>query len=177
MPASRRKSVFAVELGGVVLGSVEGVGPAILPVVRAEARFGGRWLGRLTLAGLGTRVRVSSAAAAADVAHSFGLIELALPFRANRRVQPFLSIGAGGLRVTADGRNSGPYQGKRDDLWAALVDAGAGLRVGLGERFQLAGEVHAQGAYPYPVIRFLGTTLAEEGRPTLVAGLSVIAWL
>lgn len=177
IPASRRKPLFAVELGGVVLGSAEGMGPAILPVVRAEARLGGRWLGRLTLAGLGTRARVSSGVAAADVAHSFGLIEVALPFRADRRVQPFLSLGAGGLRVTAEGRTTWAYQGKHDGLWAALVDAGAGLRVGLGARLQLAGELHAQGAYPHPVIRFLGTTLAEEGRPTLVAGLSLIAWL
>lgn len=170
-------SVFAVEIGGVVLGSVQGVGPAVLPVVRAETRIGARWLGRLTLAGLGTRARVSSGDDAADVAHALALLELALPFRARRRVQPFLSFGAGGAHLTAESLPRWPYPGKRDSSWAALVDVGAGLRVGLGERLQLAGEVHAQGAYPYPVIRFDDTTLAEEGRPTLLAGLSVVVWL
>jgi hypothetical protein len=178
-PARWRESVFALELGGVVLGSIRGLGPAFIPVIRADARFGkrGRWVGRMTVAGLGTRARIASGDDAADVAHSFGLIELVLPFRAGARVQPFLSLGVGGERVTAEGRTSWPYRGMHDGLWAALVDAGAGLRVGLSGRLQLAGELHAQGAYPYPVVRFMGTTLAEEGRPTLVAGLSVIAWL
>jgi hypothetical protein len=179
-PARWRESVFALELGGVVLGSLRGMGPAFVPLIRAEARLGGRrgrWMGRLTLAGLGTKARVASGDEAAEVAHSFGLIEVVLPFRAGARVQPFLSLGAGGERVTAEGRTSWLYQGAHDGLWAALVGAGAGLRVGLSGRLQLAGELHVQGAYPYAVVRFLGTTLAEEGRPTLVAGLSVIAWL
>ena len=134
---------------------------------------------RLALAGLGTSAHVQAPGGTADatVAQSFGLVEVALGLRPGARVQPFLSLGAGAVHLSVDGTTSGPYESKTGGLWAAVADAGLGLRVGLGRRFQLAVEAHAQAEYPYPVIRFLDTTLAEAGRPTVLAGLSLISWL
>ena len=70
-----------------------------------------------------------------------------------------------------------PYESRTGALWTAVVDAGLGVRIGLGARFQLAAEAHAQGMSPYPVVRFLDATLAEAGRPTVLGGLSLVTWL
>jgi len=178
-PPAPLRSRYAVELGGVVLGSFDGLPPAVLPVLRGTVRLSPHFQARLALAGLGTSAHVQAAGGAAEatLAQSFGLVEVALSVRPGARVQPFLSLGAGAAHLSVDGRASFPYDSKAGGLWAAVADAGLGVRVGLGRRFQLAVEAHAQGAYPYPVVRFLDTTLAEAGRPTVLAGLSLISWL
>jgi len=170
---------YALELGGVVLGSFEGLPPSVLPVIRGGVRLSRHFEARLAVAGLGTRARVQTAdgTAGATVALSFGLVEAVLGFRPGARVQPFVSLGAGAARLSVEGRAGWPYPSRADALWTAIADAGLGVRVGLGQRFQLAAELHAQGAYPYPVVRFLDTTLAEAGRPTVLGGLSLVTWL
>jgi len=178
-PPATPRSRYAVELGAVVLGSFEGLPPSVLPVIRGAVRLSPHFQARLSLAGLGTRAHLQAAGGAGEetVAQSFGLVEVALDLRPGARVQPFLSLGAGAAHLAVEGRASWPYESKAGGLWAAVADAGLGVRVGLGQRFQLAAEVHAQGAYPYPVVRFLDMTLAEAGRPTVLGGLSVIARL
>lgn len=168
---------FALEVGGLVLGSFEGLSPAVLALVRGERVFGTHLMARLTLAGLGTRARVASDAGAAEVSQQLGMMELAVRFRVGTKLEPFLSLGAGATHVSAQGQATWPYQGQTAALWAAVADAGVGVRVPLGERLQLAGELHGQGSYPYPVVRFLEATLARGGRPTVAATLSVVAWM
>jgi hypothetical protein len=170
-------SRFALEIGGLMLGSLDGVPASILPLIRLQASVGSLFVGRLTLAGLGTRARATSPRGDADVSHQLALAEVALRFRATKTLQPFLSLGLGAIYVTAEGQASSPYQGKQGSAWAGVADVGVGLRISVSERFQLAGEFHAQGDAPYPQIRFLGAPLAEEGRPTLLGSLSVVAWM
>ncbi len=170
-------SRFALEIGGLMLGSLDGVPASVLPLIRLQASVGSLFVGRLTLAGLGTRARATSPRGDADVSHQLALAEGALQFRATKTLQPFLSLGLGAIYVTAEGQASSPYQGKQGSAWAGVADVGVGLRISLSERFQLAGEFHAQGDAPYPQIRFLGAPLAEEGRPTLLGSLSVVAWM
>jgi hypothetical protein len=47
----------------------------------------------------------------------------------------------------------------------------------LGRHFEIALEVHAQLAQPYPSIRFLGSPVATSGRPDLLPSLTLLAWL
>ncbi|HEY8924924.1 MAG TPA: hypothetical protein VIU64_11130, partial [Polyangia bacterium] len=170
---------YAVELGGVLLGSFEGLPPSVAPLIRGSVRLSDQLEARLSVAGLGTRARVQTAndAVEATVAQSFGLLELVLGFRSGARLQPFLSLGAGAAHISVDGRARSPYESHAGALWFAIADAGLGVRVGLGHRFQLAAEAHAQGAYPYPVVSFMDTTLAQAGRPTVLGTLSLIARL
>jgi hypothetical protein len=170
---------YAVELGGVVLGSFGGLPPSVLPLIRGGVRLSRLFEARLSVAGLGTRARVQTAddTAGATVAQSFALVEAVLGFRPGARVQPFVSLGGGAAHLSIEGRVSPPYPSRAGALWTAIADAGVGIRVGVGPRFQLAAEAHAQGAYPYPVVRFLDTTLAEAGRPTVLGGLSLVCWL
>jgi hypothetical protein len=111
------------------------------------------------------------------VAQQFGLIEAGVRLRPQRRVQPFFSLGAGVRYTSAEGRASFPNQGQTAAQWSFVADVGTGIRLSLHSRFEIALEVHAQLAQPYPAIRFLGSSVATAGRPDLLPSLTLIAWL
>lgn len=178
---ARRDSRWAIEVGGSGVASFDGVGPALLPIVRLNLALGSYVLIRATAAGLGTRARVQAQSGWADLAEQFGLIEAGVRLRPRRRLQPFFSLGAGAQHTSAEGRPSSKYssnyQGQTAGRWAFLADAGAGLHLSLVHHFAVALEVHAQLAQPYPVVRFLGAQVATTGRPDLLPSLTLIAWL
>jgi hypothetical protein len=175
---SRKHSRWAVEVGGSGVGSFDGVGPAVLPMVRLDLALGSYGLMRATAAGLGTRSHVEAQSGSAEVAQQFGLIEAGVRLRPQRRVQPFFSLGAGVRYTSAEGRASGLYQGQTAGLWSFLADAGTGIRFSLHSRFEIALEVHAQLAQPYPAIRFVDSPMMPTaGRPDLLPSLTLIAWL
>jgi hypothetical protein len=177
---ARRDSRLAIEVGGSLVASFDGMGPALLPMVRFDLALGSYVLMRATAAGLGTRARVQAQSGWADLAEQFGLIEAGVRLRPRRRLQPFFSLGAGAQHTSAEGRAwpSLPYyRGQTAGRWAFLADAGAGLRLSLVHHFEIALEVHAQLAQPYPAVRFLGAQAATSGRPDLLPSLTLIAWL
>ena len=181
LPAVRAPARWAVEAGGLVVTSLDGVPPAVLPLLRGTVVPVARWalLARLTVAGLGTRPRATGAPGAAEVSQQLALAEALRTFRLGRRWQPFLSLGAGATHVSAQGFpvTSSPLLGRTADAWAFVADVGAGLRLALGAHLSLSGEVHAEADAPYPSVRFQGAALATEGRPTLLGSLSLLAWL
>jgi hypothetical protein len=168
---------WAVEAGGCLLGSFEGFPPSLAPVVRGERIWRDRLVARLTIAGLGTPARVDLPVGSASVSQTFGLVEVGVKLRPEQRLRLFLSLGAGVLHVTAEGHESFPYQALSDSLWTPIADAGAGVRVALRGRFELAAEVHAQFAQHYPAIHFFDDTVARSGRPTVIGSLTLVAWL
>lgn len=148
-----------------------------MPLLRVQHAFGDHLLGRVTLAGLGTRTQFTHQFTAVDVAQQFGLVEGAFRWRKNKTWQPFLSAGAGALHVTAAGQQSRPpIEAITRERWSLLADVGGGLHVSF-QRFELALEGHAQAAQPYPVIRFLNEEVAREGRPTLIGSLTFLVWM
>jgi hypothetical protein len=170
----------AIEAGGLVLGSLEGMPPAVLPLLRLTLVPVERWplRARLSVAGLGPAARVNGAEAHAEVSRRLATLEALWPFRLGRRWQPFVSLGAGAAHVAAQGfAAAGGATARTASAWAFVADVGAGLQLGLSRRVYLGGEVHLQGEAPYPTVRYLGNQLAAEGRPTLVAGLSLLVWL
>jgi hypothetical protein len=176
-------ATWSVEVGGCVLGSLEGFAASVMPLLRVQHAFGDHVLGRVTMAGLGTRTQISrhqftaTDHAEADVTQQFGLVEGAFRWRKNDTWQPFLSAGAGVLHLTAAGQGSGPpIDAVTKGLWSLLADVGAGVHVSF-RRFELALEGHAQAARPYPVIRFLNQEVAREGRPTLISTLTFLVWM
>ena len=102
---------------------------------------------------------------------------MGLVFRRDRRVQPALSLGAGGLRASTDAQGSLPYLGQQDVRWAALFDAGAGVVAPLGGQLALALEAHVMLAAPYPVVRFVELEAATIARPAVWTTLTLVAWL
>jgi hypothetical protein len=174
---SRKNSRWAIEVGGSAVASFDGVGPALLPIVRLDMALGSHVLMRATAAGLGTRSRVEALSGSADVAAQFGLIEAGIRLRPRERLQPLFFLGAGVRYTSAEGRASWPNQGLTAGRWSLLADAGTGIRLSLHSRFEIAMEVHAQLAQPYPTIHFSNFQAATAGRPDLLPSLTLIGWL
>ena len=182
---TRLPKTWALEVGGCLLGSFQGLPLSLAPMLRVERAWGERVMGRLTVAGLGTRARVEQTGGtssapqqlSANVAQDFGLVEVAIKLRPERSLRPFISLGAGGLHAVADGQAPYPYLGKTSGLWTLIADAGVGARLALRSRFEVAVEVHAQVAQRSPVIQFVGDPVARGGRPTVIGSLTLVAWL
>ena len=178
-PLAEPDWTWAVEAGGGAIGAVApnggGVGNEFIPVARIEHAFGKRLCARVTFAGLGSQARAATPGGYADVSQSLAIAEAMVRFRRGRRLEPIVSIGAGTLRLAAEGHESAPYVASSGARWAAAVDAGVGLRVPLRpRRFELGLEVHALFAEPYPVVRFFDTDVARAGRPSLLGSITLL---
>ncbi|XXX78318.1 hypothetical protein WMF30_06065 [Sorangium sp. So ce134] len=172
-----RRSMWGVELGGGLLASPGGIGPALLLVARLRVAPLGPIEGRLSLAGLGTAPRVAGPQGSATVQQRFGLVELAALPWPELRLRPRFSVGLGALHVAVDGEASWPYRGAHSAQWAFAADAGAGVELGILRRLDVVVEAHALVAHPYPVVRFVETEAARGARPALLGSLSLVGWL
>ena len=174
---ARHPDRFGVEVGGAAIMSLDGVGPALLPMVQLDLAIGPWFLGQVTLAGLGTRPTVAEEAGSAQVAQAYGLVGANHRFRAGRRVRPFAGMSAGVLHTSVEGRGESPNLGHDVDQWSFLVDADAGVSLRVPDRFTVSLAAHAQLAQPYVAVRFAGTEVATSARPNVLLTLTVGAWL
>jgi hypothetical protein len=173
----RRRSTWGIDGGAAMLGGFGGVQAAILPVARLRLSLNESFTARLTLAGLGTRPTVSAEDGTAAISQALTLLELqAIPAK-SKWVRPVLSIGAGAYHVGAEGNARWPYQGVDVARWTVAADAGAGISLPISSTFEIAIEGHAMVATPYPVIRFLGRDIANTGRPSIFAVVTLVGWL
>jgi len=172
---------WAVEAGGGGVGAIQGASAGttmlgeFLPVARVQRAFGPRLCARISFAGLGTQAHVDMPGGYADVSQTIGLVEALVRFRRGRRLEPVLSIGAGFLRVSAEGHEMAPYIGGNAWRLSAAGDVGAGMRLPLRQRrVELGVEIHALFAEPYPVVRFFQMEVARAGRPSLLASVTLL---
>ncbi|WP_437945527.1 hypothetical protein WME98_32070 [Sorangium sp. So ce296] len=172
-----RRTMWGVELGGGLLASPGGIGPALLGVARLRVAPLAPMEARLSLAGLGTAPRVAGPQGSATVQQRFGLVELAALPWPELRLRPRFSAGLGVLHVAVDGEASWPYRGVHSARWAFAADAGAGVELGIVPRLDVVVEAHALVAHPYPVVRFVETEAARVARPALLGSLSLVGWL
>jgi hypothetical protein len=172
---------WAVEAGGGGVGAIQGASSGttmlgeFMPVARVQRAFSPRWCARITFAGLGTQAHVDMPGGYADVSQTLLIVEGLVRFRRGRRLEPVLSLGAGMLRVSAEGHTTAPYIGGNAWRMSAAADAGVGLRLPLRQRrVELGVEFHALLAEPYPVVRFFQTEVARAGRPSLLASVTLL---
>jgi hypothetical protein len=172
---------WAVEAGGGGVGAIQGAAAGttlmgeFVPVARVQRAFSSRFCVRVSFAGLGTQAHVDMPGGYADVSQTIVLAEGLVRFRRGRRLEPVISIGAGMLRVGAEGHETAPYIGANSWRLSAAADAGVGVRVPLRpRRFELGIEFHALLAEPYPVVRFFQTEVARAGRPSLLASVTLL---
>jgi hypothetical protein len=175
LPADRR-SDWGIEVGACVLADFSGIPPAVLGLARVRRTLIGALSVRVTVAGLGTQPRVESAAGSASVTEDVGLLELLATPWSKAVVHPFVSLGAGTLYASVDGRPNPPYVGRQSSRWAAAVDAGIGAETRLGRRFAVSLEAHAIVAQPSPAVEFLGAPVARTGQPSVLGALSLVGW-
>jgi hypothetical protein len=176
-PTARPERI-GVELGGAGLIGVGGIGPAVMPLFRIDLALG-TWFGiHATTAGLGTRPTVENSLGSAQVSQEFVTLAGSFRFRAGRRLRPFVSLGAGALHTSVEGRAAAAVnQGRDDGAWSFLVDAGFGASMPLRDRLYLSLAAHAQVAEPVLEVRFLDAVVATSARPNLLATLTLGAWL
>jgi hypothetical protein len=172
-----RRDPVGVEVGVAAVESLEGPGAAVMPMARLRVPLPRHLLVRLTVAGFGTRPRVSTSLGTADITQAFGLVEIGAVFRRQRRLHPVVTLGGGTIYVRSAGDGVYPYQGIEESEWSALIDCGVGLVAILGVHLATAVELHVSLAAPHPVIRFSGTDAATIGRPALLASWTLVTWL
>jgi hypothetical protein len=176
--ASSHSAALGLEAGAVALRSLDGVGFAILPTVRAG------WAARpwlvftAALAGLGSRPSVTTLLGSARVAQQYGLVGGCYRWRAEQRLWPFFSLSLGVLHTSVVGQASAPPdEGSSKEQWSFLLDAGSGIGVRLWGRTYLSLAADVQMAAPYVAIHFVDAVGATTGRPNVLLGLALGAWL
>lgn len=175
-PAAREtRRRLGVELGAAVLTGVDGVGPALLPLLRFDYVVDSRLVLHATAAGFGTRGDVDGGVGRVSVDQQFGLLGLCL-CRAGAQLAPMASLSAGVLRTGVEGRVALPELGHRAHRVSFLVDASVGARAALSSRYFLTLGGHVQLAEPYVAIHVLDRVVASSGRPNLLLALTVGGW-
>jgi hypothetical protein len=166
-----------LQAGAALLASLDGVGPAVMPVVRIgwSARS---WLVlQGAVAGLGSRPTVTAAAGSARVAQQHALVGGCICGDSARALQPTVGLSAGVLRTAIDGQADVPANAHFVERWSFLLEASVGARLRLPGRYHLTLAAHLQMAAPYVAIHFVDTLVATSGRPNLGLSLTVGAWL
>ncbi len=181
-PLEREPSLLSsprlgLEAGAAVLTSLDGVGPAILPTVRAQWVIKPRLALQATLAGFGTQPTVTTSLGHARVSQHYALVGGCYSFPAPHRMWPFLSLSLGALRTSVLGHALTPPGGDRATQWSLLLDGGSGIGLRLWGPTYLTLGAHAQVAAPYVAVRFLDTVAATSGRPNVLLVFTMGAWL
>jgi len=168
---------FEVALGAGALVRASLQQGAVAPLLRVGWAATETWLVGLTLSGLGSRPRFTTATGSGDVAQTYAVAELLRRFRPGRRLQPFAALAAGVLVTTAHGAPTPPNQGRDVSQWSALFEASAGARLPLGARLFVGAAGNMLLAEPYPVLRFAGQDVAAFAHPAFLFSLWVGARL
>lgn len=165
------------ELGVAGIASLGGVGISVTPVVRVDLIVRPWLVLQTSLAGLGSRPAVTAADSEARLAQQFALLSGSLRFRPDSPWWPMVSLGAGVLHTSLDGRTGADTLGLSVDQWSLVVDAGLGVGARLSRRTFLTLAAHGQLAAPYVVVHLEDTAAATVGRPNLLGVLTLGAWL
>ena len=175
---ANRPERFGFELGGLALMSLDGVGPALLPLVRFAWAPRAALAVQVTLAGLGTHPSLENQEGSAQIAQAFGLLGVCYGFQAARWLRPLLVLSAGVLHTSVEGRTDSPENEERQvAMWSFLLEGGLGARLRLRDRLFLSLGFQAQVAEPRIAIRLADQVVATSAGPNLSVSLSVGAWL
>lgn len=168
---------FGLAAGASLLTSFDGVGPALLPLVRFELPLTPALMATATASGFGTRPTVTTEAGSVEVAQSYGVLGLRYSVPAQAVVRAFAALGVGTLRTALEGSADSPHRGHDVVQWAFLGEASLGATWRLSQRYTLSLAAHVQVATPYVAIHFVDTEVATTGRPNLLTSLTFGAWL
>jgi hypothetical protein len=175
--AASSESRFGLELGAGLLTGLDGVGPAILPVLRSDWRLHPWLVAQATGSGFGTRPQLRAAAGTVRVAQSYGALGLCYCPASRAPLTPYFALAAGVSRTSLEGSADLPALGHSVDHWSLLLDAGLGARLRLSGRYYSTLTGHLQLAQPHVAIHAIDQELGSTGRPNLVANLLLGAWL
>lgn len=166
-----------VEVGAGILTGLDGVGPALLPVLRLDWRAHRALLVHATLSGLGTQPTLRASAGTVRVAQGYGALGLCYCPASAQSVRPYLALAAGVSRTSLAGTAESPASGHEVAQWSLLLDVGAGASLRLPGRYYATLTGHLQMFQPHVAIHVVNEQIGSTGRPNLVANFLVGAWL
>lgn len=173
-----RPERLGVELGGIALMSLDGVGPAFMPVLGVDWAMGRALAAQVTLAGLGTHPTAGSREGSAEIAQAYGLLGGCYSFLREQRLRPFVALAAGVLHTSVEGRTeSSANQEQQATQWSFLLDVRAGASLRLRDRLFVTFAWHAQVASPRLAFRVVDEVVARSAGPNLALSLAMGAWL
>lgn len=166
-----------MEVGATVLGSFEGLKPAVAPVVRGRIAVGWQTYLRAAGIGLGTTSTVEASTGAASVSQALLLVEAVHRWPMRGGMGPEILMGAGVYHFGVQGYAEWPYRGVANERWYGAVDVGAGFVVPLHSYLEASLEAQAVFAQPYPAAQLFQEIAARAGRPTWMISLTLAGWL
>jgi hypothetical protein len=179
-PAAAHAEVLAppperlgLALGAAALTSLDGVGPALVPLLRFDVALHPRFAVQAVLAGWGSRPTVASKTGSARVGQQYGVLGGCYRVRPGQGLRPFVALAAGALRTSIEGQVDLHKQAHSLVQWSFLLDANAGVELRLFGRTYATLAAHVHAAEPYVAIHFVDTVVATTGRPNLLITLAV----
>jgi hypothetical protein len=172
-PSQGRASVGA---GVALLTSFDGVGPAVMPLIRIGWDVGSSVRVQATAAGFGTRPTLRSAIGSAKVAQSFANLGLWRCFWCAGRISPFASLALGVERTSLSGAAVAPSVFHSVSSTGWLLEGGVGVAFRLSTSYFLSFAAHVQVVEPRAVIHFADEVVARSGRPNLALDLTLGLW-
>lgn len=173
----RRPERVGIAVGAAALTSLEGIGPAVLPILRIDWAASSWLVVQATLAGLGSSPNVATTAGRARVTQAYGVLGGCYRLGVDPGLRPFVALSAGILRTSVEGQANAPFQSHTIFRWSFLLDGSLGAGMRLGGRYYAALAAHVQVAAPYVAINFGDEVVAKSGRPNFLLTLTVGAWL
>jgi hypothetical protein len=132
---------------------------------------------RLSLVGLGpgTDVTAPDASGGARLERAAAELGVVHAFRAGKTLEPLLSIGLGGQRLTAQGTGAPADRLHRETAWSALGALGAGALLAIGSHLAVVAEAQAVYMLPDVTIRVNEMNIAHIDRLTFNAEVGLLA--
>jgi len=166
-----------LEAGATMVARLDGVGPALMPIMRIGWAPRPWFMLQATLAGLGSRPEVTTMSGTARIAQQYGVVGGCICPSAADRIGLTVAFATGALRTTIDGQAGPTVEAHSVERWSLLLDGSLGARLRLPGRYHLTMAAHLQLAEPYVAIYFVDSRVATTGRPNLLVSLTVGAWL
>ena len=172
-PASPRELRVILDGGIGVLTSLQGIGPAVLPVLRLGASTDRHWSVRATVAWLGTRPTVVAPTGSASIEQGIAILEGVVSPWTTFAVRPRGTLGLGTYYLRANGSGVSPFNGAQNAAVAFAAAGGLGIAAAVAPSYDLALDVQAIVTAPGLAVRFLDDNSVRAGRPEIFATLTI----
>jgi hypothetical protein len=101
LPAAAHEQI-GLEVGATTLMSLDGVGPAFLPVIGVDWAARAWLVVHATMAGMGTRATVTTSVGSASIAQQYAVLGVCYRFRLERGFWPLVSVAIGVLHTSLE---------------------------------------------------------------------------